>query len=155
MWGVPMAPGSLLATRLRQSRGFTLRLPRWLGEYMSVSLCPRHRYWPGGGSAGRKAHGITAAPAATGVVWGATSGRRRAQPRRHWGRRWASEENQWEYGGVPPAPGLTEGGIAAAQGPRGQYGGSTGGRIVILGCPSDPWNNSEGVLGHPLVPQTN
>ena len=23
------------------------------------------------------------------------------------------------------------------------------------GCPCDPWNNSEGVLGHPLAPPTN
>ena len=51
------------------------------------------------------------------------------------------------------APGPTQGGIGAARGPRGQYGGSTRGRMAVLGCPFDPENNSEGV-GHPLALQT-
>ena len=37
----------------------------------------------------------------------------------------------------------------------GQYRLSSLGCMVVLGCPSDPSNNSEGVRGHPLGPQTN
>ena len=48
----------------------------------------------------------------------------------------------WEYGGMRGDTGE-------------QYGGCTRGRLAVLGCPSDPWNNSEGVLGHPLAPLTN
>ena len=45
----------------------------------------------------------------------------------------------WEYWG-------TRGGIGE------QNGGSIGRRLAVLGCPTNPLNNSGGVLGDPLAP---
>ena len=72
--------------------------------YRSVSMCQLHSSQPSNSSASRAPHGVTAACAATWVVWGrykrvANGGM--VDPRRHLGRPWALEKNQWEYGGVP------------------------------------------------------
>ena len=45
-----------------------------------------------------------AACVAAWVVWGCYNWAANGglvEPRRHWGRPWAPEENQWEYGGAP------------------------------------------------------
>ena len=64
-----------------------------------VSLYPRHWYWLGNSSAGRAAHGVTAALPAAWVVWGCYKGVAIGgwvELRRHWGRPWAPGENEWE-----------------------------------------------------------
>ena len=121
---------------------------------MLASLCPRHKHGLSDGSAGRAAHGITAAFAATWMYGGY---RRETNDA-------AEEALEPPLGpggklvvvrGCQLAPGPTQEGIGAAHGPRGQYGGSTGGSIAILECPFNPRYMSEGVLGHPVAPQIN
>ena len=148
-----MAPGSLLAARLRQTRRFALGLFWGLGEYASV-LVPAPRVstgWRLGRPGGAWAHGRIRDYDCMGCC--------------HREANCAAEEalgpplgpggKSMGARGCPLAPGPTQGGRATAYAPRGHYGGSTRGCMAQLGYPSDPWNNSEGVLGHPLAPQTN
>ena len=149
-----MAPGSLLAAHLRQSRGFTPRLLWGLGDYVGIPVpAPQGSagWWLG----------------RTGSAWGHGSIRgdvdcmecRQRTAAVAVEEAFGTGRGPWgksvRVRGRPVALGLTQGGIGATRGPRGQYGGSTGEHMAVLGCPSDPWNNSEGVLGHPLAPQTN
>ena len=147
--GYSHGTGSLLAGQLRQSRGFTLRLLWGLGEYVGV-LVPAPRVlarWQLGRPGGAWDHGrIRGDVGCMGCYQREATG--------------AAEEalgpplgpggQSLGVRGCPQALGPTKGGIGAAHGPRGQYSGSTGGHMEVLGCPSDPWNNSEGVLGHNL-----
>ena len=138
-----MAPGSLLAARLRQSRGFTLRLLWGLGEYVGVPVpAPQvSAGWrlgrPGGAwSQGRMCGNVDC----MGCYQRETNG----AAEEALGPPLGTRGNSVGVRGYPLAPGPTRGGIGAAHRPWGQYGGSTGGRMAVLGCPSNPWNKLEG-----------